>query len=134
MADTFSFTKLVVGDLEGMASFYERAYGLKSFDRVKAVIAGEPIDEIMLGVDSAHGPGSIVLLTWPERPKPSPGAVILGVVSDDLEALVARVTAAGGTVFDDIRDSEAAPVRVAFLADPEGNLTECVQVTGPIDG
>lgn len=80
------------------------------------------------------GPGSIVLLTWPERPAPSPGAVILGVVSDDIDALVDRVMAAGGKIFEGIRDAEAAPVRVAFLADPEGNLTECVQMTGPIDG
>jgi len=128
VAATFSFTKLVVGDLEGMSSFYQEAYGLKPFDRVKADIAGDAIDEIMLGVDSAFGPGSVVLLQYPERPAPTPGAVILGFTTDDLDALVARVEAAGGRLHGEVRVSDAAPVRVAFLLDPEGNLVECVQV------
>jgi predicted enzyme related to lactoylglutathione lyase len=132
MESSFGFTKLVVGDLEGMSAFYQQAYGLKPFDRVKADIAGEAIDEIMLGRDSAFGPGSVVLLQYPDKPAPQPGAVILGFTTDDLDALVARVQSAGGTLHGEVKISEAAPVRVAFLYDPEGNLAECVQVIGDI--
>ena len=132
MPTPFSFTKLVVQDLEGMSAYYQRAYGLKEFGRVQAEIEGDAIDEIFLGVDSGHGPGALTLLQYPTRPAPSPGAIILGFVTEDLDALVADVEAAGGTVRDGIRESEAAPVRVAFTADPEGNLAENVQVTGPV--
>ena len=132
MPTPFSFTKLVVHDLEGMSAYYQRAYGLKEFERIQAEIEGDAIDEIFLGIDAAHGPGTLTLLQFPTRPAPTPGAIILGFVTDDLEALVAAVEAAGGTVREGIRESEAAPVRVAFTVDPEGNLAENVQVIGAV--
>lgn len=132
MSTPFSFTKLVVHDLDGMSRFYQQAYGLKEFGRVQADIEGDAIDEIFLGVDGPHGPGALTLLTYPDRPAPTPGALILGFITEDLDALVSSVEAAGGTLRDGIRESEAAPVRVAFTADPEGNLAENVQVTGEV--
>lgn len=134
MAATYSFTKLVVHDLEKMSAYYQAAYGMKEFDRVKADIGGDPIDEIMLGVDSAYGPGSLMLLQFPERSAPTPGAVILGFQTDDLDGLVDRVRAAGGSLYTEISESDVAPVRVAFTTDPEGNHAECVQITGPVEG
>lgn len=130
MATIYSFTKLVVHDLEKMAAFYSKVYGLRQFDRVQADIGIDPIDEIMLGVDSAYGPGSIVLLEFVGKPPPAPGAVILGFQTDDLEALVDLVIANGGSLYTEIKESEVAPVRVAFTRDPEGNLAECVQMIG----
>jgi len=127
----FSFTKLVVKDLEAMSVFYQRVYGLEEFDRVQATIEGEPIDEIMLGLDSAYGPGSIILLKFVDRPAPRAGAVILGFQTDDLDALVERTLEHGGSLHSGISESEVAPVRVAFTVDPEGNLTECVQMVEP---
>ena len=132
MPTPLSFTKLVVHDLEGMSDFYQRAYGLREFVRVQAEIEGEAIDEIFLGVDAPHGPGALTLLTYPDRPAPTPGALILGFATEDLDALVSSVEAAGGTLRDGIRESEVAPVRVAFTADPEGNLAENVQVTSEV--
>jgi predicted enzyme related to lactoylglutathione lyase len=132
MASTFSFTKLIVHDLQKMSAFYQAAYGLKDFDRVQADNDGDPIDEIMLGVDSAHGPGSIMLLKFTERAAPTPGAVVLGFQTDDLEGLIDAVLAAGGSQYGEIKTSEVAPVRVAFTIDPEGNHSENVQVIAPI--
>ena len=128
----FSFTKLVVHDLEAMSAYYQRVYDLKEFDRVQADIAGEGIDEIMLGVESAYGPGSIILLRFVDRPAPRPGAVILGFQTDDLDALVERTLEHGGSLHSGISQSDVAPVRVAFTVDPEGNLTECVQMVAPV--
>lgn len=127
----FSFTKLVVHDLEAMSDYYQRVYGLKPFDRVKAAIGDDPIDEIMLGVDSAYGPGSIMLLKFVDRPAPTAGAVILGFQTDDLDALVERTLEHGGSLHSGISESDVAPVRVAFTIDPEGNHTECVQMVPP---
>jgi predicted enzyme related to lactoylglutathione lyase len=134
MNATFSFTKLVVDDLEKMSAFYQQAYGLKEFERIQAKIGSDPIDEIMLGVESAYGPGSIMLLKFVNGPAPANGAVILGFQTDDLEKLVERVATSGGSVHSEIHDSEVAPVRIAFTIDPEGNLAECVQITGPVEG
>lgn len=128
MDATYSFTKLVVGDLEKMSAYYQAVYGLRAFDRIQADIGGDPIDEIMLGKDSAHGPGSLMLLRFVDRKAPEPGALILGFQTDDLEALVERVLANGGSVHVPIRSSDVAPVRVAFTVDPEGNHAECVQL------
>lgn len=127
MNATFSFTKLVVDDLDKMSAYYQQVYGLKQFDRIQAEIGVDPIDEIMLGIDSAYGPGSIMLLKFVDQPAPAPGAVILGFQTDDLEALVERTIASGGSLHAEIRESDVASVRVAFTVDPEGNQAECVQ-------
>lgn len=124
---TFGFTKLVVGDLEMMKSFYTNVYGLKQFDRIRADIGIDPIDEIMLGRDSSFGPGSIVLLRFTELTPPRPGAVILGFITDDLQGLLDRIVANGGRVHAAIKDIPEMKVRVAFAKDPEGNLAELVQ-------
>ena len=131
MSTTYSFTKLVVDDLEKMSTFYQDVYGLAVFDRVQAEIGVDPIDEIMLGIDSAHGPGSIMLLKFVDKPAPAPGAVILGFQTDDLEALVDRVVANGGSIHAAIETSDLAPVKVAFTVDPEGNHAECIQFLTP---
>ncbi len=125
---TFGFTKLVVGDLDKMKAFYTNVFGLKQFDRVKADIGIDPIDEIMLGRDSGFGPGSLVLLRFTELAPPRPGAVILGFITDDLNALVDRIVANGGRLHAEIKDIPEMKVRVAFAKDPEGNLAELVQM------
>lgn len=125
---TFGFTKLVVGDLDKMKAFYTNVFGLKQFDRVKADIGIDPIDEIMLGHDSGFGPGSLVLLRFTELAPPRPGAVILGFVTDDLNALIDRIVANGGRLHAAIKDIPEMKVRVAFAKDPEGNLAELVQM------
>ena len=71
---TYSFTKLVVDDLEKMSAYYQKVYNLKEFDRVQADIGIDPIDEIMLGLDSAYGPGSLMLLKFVDRPAPVAGS------------------------------------------------------------
>ena len=124
---TFGFTKLVVGDLEKMKSFYANAFGLKQFDRIQAEIGIDPIDEIMLGRDSGFGPGSIVLLRYTELAPPRPGSVILGFITDDLKGLLDRIVASGGRVHSAMKDIPEMKVRVAFAKDPEGNLAELVQ-------
>lgn len=125
---TFGFTKLVVGDLEKMKAFYTNVYDLKQFDRVVADIGVDPIDEIMLGRDSGFGPGSLVLLRFTELAPPRPGSVILGFITDDLGALVDRIVANGGRIHSAIKEIPEMKVRVAFAKDPEGNLTELVQM------
>ncbi len=127
--ETFSFTKLIVHDLEKLAAFYRDVYGLHAVNRVRGEsIGGEEIDEIMLSADSSAQWSSFVLLKYLGRaPSPS-GEAILGFTTNDLSALLDRVRAAGGSVHAAAKDLPHLGVRVAFAKDPEGHLAELVEV------
>lgn len=128
MTSSFSFTKLIVDDLERMARFYRDAYDLHAVHRVQGHIAGESIDEIMLSPDPQAPFGTIVLLKFVERATPPRGEIVLGFTTDDLPALLERVRRSGGSVHEDVREMPDLKVRVAFATDPEGHLAELVQV------
>ena len=124
------FTKLIVHDLEGMAAFYRDVYGLHAVNRVTGEsIGGEPIDEIMLSADPKAQWSSLVLLKYLGRKASPNGEVILGFTTDDLPALLERVTKAGGGITAPTQELPHLGVRVAFATDPEGHLAELVQVT-----
>jgi len=126
---SFSFTKLVVHDLEKMAVFYRDVYGLHAVQRVRGEsIGGEEIDEIMVSADPKAQFGSLVLLKYLGRaPSPS-GELILGFTTGDLPALLERVRAAGGGVHAPIKEMPELSLRVAFATDPEGHLAELVEL------
>jgi predicted enzyme related to lactoylglutathione lyase len=127
--ETFSFTKLIVHDLERMAAFYRDVYGLHAVNRVRGEsIGGEEIDEIMMSPDPGAQWASLVLLKYVAR-QPSPsGEVILGFTTADLPTLLERVTKAGGRIHAPLEEMPALKIRVAFATDPEGHLAELVQV------
>ena len=129
MTSTFSFTKLIVDDVEKMAAFYGAVYGLHAVNRVRGEsIGGEEIDEIMLSPDPKAPFGTLVLLRYVGRAASPNGEAILGFTTDDLPALLDRVRAAGGGVHAPIKELPHLKVRVAFATDPEGHLAELVQV------
>jgi predicted enzyme related to lactoylglutathione lyase len=125
---SYAFTKLVVHDLEKQAAFYQQVYGLRQIARVQASIAGEPIDEIILGVGSEMSRSSIILLKYTERQPPRDTEVILGWRTDDLPALLDRIGAAGGRVVSDLEVKPDLKVKVAFATDPEGHLAELIEM------
>jgi predicted enzyme related to lactoylglutathione lyase len=129
MSASFGFTKLVVDDVEKMAAFYRDVYGLHAVNRVRGEsVGGEEIDEIMLSADPNAQWSSFVVLKYLGRaPSPS-GEVILGFTTDDLPALLERVTKAGGRIHAATKELPHLGVRVAFATDPEGHLAELVQV------
>ena len=126
---SFSFSKLIVHDLEKMAAFYRDVYGLHAVNRVRGQsIGGEEIDEIMVSADPKAAYGSLVLLKYLGRgPSPS-GELILGFTTDDLPGLLERVCAAGGGVYARIKEISEMKLRVAFATDPEGHLAELVEM------
>jgi predicted enzyme related to lactoylglutathione lyase len=127
---TYAFTKLVVDDLEKLSAFYQQVYGLRQIARVQASIAGEPIDEIILGVGSEMSRSSIILLKYTGRQPPRDTEVILGWRTDDLPALLDRIRAAGGRVVSDLEVKPELKVKVAFATDPEGHLAELIEMLG----
>ena len=123
----FSFTKLLVDDLEKAASFYRSVCGLVEQQRVDATIEGRPIREITF-LPTDPGGGSLTLLTFLGAPKPHTDELILGFTTSDIEAFVDRVQAAGGCIADPIRALPEHRLRVAFVKDVEGHLIEVVQL------
>ena len=127
LRSSFSFTKLVVDDLEKMASFYSEVYGLEQVQRIQSDIAGAPIDEIILREPGDPGMGSLILLKFTGKPAPSDWETILGFNTNDIDALFERVVAAGGAIHSPKRESSVGQVLVGFVKDPEGHLAEVVQ-------
>ena len=130
MSDTpsLSSTKLIVGDLEKAKAFYCEAYGFCERGRIQAEMLGEPIDEYLLG--RGDDPGvPLILVKYLERGAPPVGEeVALVFMASDLDALFQRVRASGGTVLVEPFQSEHAPMRAGFTADPEGHLIENIEM------
>ena len=127
--ETYSFTKLIVHDLDGMAAFYREAYGLHAVNRVRGESIGrEEIDEIMLSPDPNARYGPLVLLEYLGRGPSPAGEVILGFTTGDLPGLLERVEKAGGGITAPIKEMPELKLRVAFATDPEGHLAELVQL------
>ena len=123
----FSFTKLVVADLETSAAFYTEVFGLQEQYRVKDAIGGRQIEEILYEA-TAPGGGTFVLLHFSDTPDAMPGSVIAGFVTDEIDDVFTRAVAAGATVIQTAHDAPEHGVRVGFLADPDGHLLEICQL------
>ena len=127
----FSFTKLIVNDEETMARNYHEVYGLNAIQRVQgeSSAAGEPFREIIMGPGGSMSPDeSLVMFSFTGRPAPRDQECILGFVTDDLDALVARIAANGGKLVGPIKSMPEHGIRVVFATDPEGHLSENVQM------
>jgi predicted enzyme related to lactoylglutathione lyase len=122
----FGFSKLVVGNLERSAAFYQAVCGLVEAGRYDAEIGGREIREILFRPTS-KGAGTLVLLSFVDDPRPGAGEAILGFSTPDLDAFVQRARAAGGSVFQAPKTIDDLKIRVAFVKDPEGHLLEVVQ-------
>ncbi len=121
----FSFTKVVVDDLEACAAFYAATFGLEEQYRVSAQVVGRPMDEIVFA-GTAPGAGTFILLRFPEAGAAAAG-VIPGFSTDEIEAVFERAVAAGGSVAQAAADMPEHGHRVGFLTDPEGRLIEVAQ-------
>jgi predicted enzyme related to lactoylglutathione lyase len=124
---SFGFTKLIVGDLDKAATFYMSVCGLTEQARVEEKVGGRAISEIIFA-PAYQGGASLVLLAYPDTPRPSAGEVILGFATPDVDAFVSRVVAGGGAVVDVPISRPDHGVRVAVVKDPEGHLIEVVQM------
>ena len=124
--EIFAFTKLVVGDLDRSAAFYEAVCEIRPQARIQGAIAGRPITEIVYEPTNKGG-ASLVLLAYDDEPKPASGEIIVGFASPDAEAFIARAVAAGGTSAEPVRDVPDLELKVGFVSDPEGHLIEVIE-------
>jgi len=123
---TFNFTKLVVGDLEKSHAFYTEVCGLEEHVRINSSLKGEPFVEIMYKAQYPGGP-TFVLLQYLNLPAPAPGEIILGFITPDINAFIARAEKAGGKLLQAIKTNEEHRVKVGFVSDAEGRVIEVVE-------
>lgn len=127
---SFSFTKLIVDDEEAMAEYYHQVYGLNKLHRVENPQSGAdgPIREVIMGPGETMSSESLVMFKFLDRPAPRDQEVILGFVTEDLDALAERVLANGGKHAGPTKTMPEHGVRVLFTTDPEGRLSENVEL------
>jgi len=130
---TYTFTKLVVDDVDAMCDYYCSVFGLHpgTRERFDDGVGGEPIDEVALVANPGDPFGAVSLLTFEQRVYAAAprDEVILGFTTPDLSALVDRVTKAGGMLVGPIKEMPSHNIRVAFARDPEGHLCELVELS-----
>jgi predicted enzyme related to lactoylglutathione lyase len=127
---TLTFTKVVVDDLDAMADYYCTVFGLHRGlrEQFEDGVGGEPIDEIALVASPGDPFGALSLLKFMNRAAAKNDEVILGFTTLDLSALLDRVRRAGGTLFGKVKEMPDHGIRVAFARDPEGHLSELVEL------
>lgn len=125
----FGFTKLVVTDLEAAATFYKSVAGLTELARIDEEVAGQKISEILFK-PNYEGAATFALFKFHGQAQPGASEVVLGFVTDNVDAFLERAVAAGGALVDPARDMPHHGVRVGFVKDHEGHLLEVVQMLG----
>ena len=123
----FGFSKTFVHDLDAMASFYENVFGMLPFNRHQDVMFGRQIDEITYQSTYPGGP-ALTLIKYMDSEGPSAGESVQGFITQNLEELIERAKAAGGTVPEAIRTIPEFGIKVAFVCDPEGHINEVVEM------
>ena len=144
--DRFSHLGLCVADLERSLRFYRDVLGFR--ERSRLDVAGAHADRLLalpgvklraiylerdglrlelLHFDSPAAPGSAPAA----RPMNALGLTHLSLRVSDVDALLARIVAAGGRVLDATRINLPPASTVAlFVTDPDGTRIELVQAPG----
>lgn len=120
---TLAMTKLVVADLERAKTFYEAVCGVREAQRIKGVVDGGPITELIMEAATPGG-ATLVLFHYHEVAAPPPGACVLVFNTDDVAAFVARAEQAGGSVTQATTHLPEFGLSYALLRDPEGHVLE----------
>jgi lactoylglutathione lyase len=134
----FHHVGVSVSDLERSLAWYGEVLGFKpgyAFEVPQAGLRGRfAVNEDGVSIEliekSGARPGA--LLSEDGRPNPIVANGVLGynhfaLAVSDLDGTYARIIAAGGREVWDPRPSPEPGVRMAYLADPDGNLVELIE-------
>jgi len=126
-ATQYIFGKTFVHDLEAMGAFYEEVFGLIPLVRHNDIMLGREISEIIYQSTFQAGP-RLTLIKYLDSIGPLAGESVQGFATEDMEALIARALAAGGTVPEPIRSLPEFGVEFVFVLDPEGHVNEVTRM------
>lgn len=129
MSSQFSFTKIIVADVDRLFAFYRDVFGMAETARVRQGEGEAELDEIIMGpAGTAYSLPSLVIQRYPNRPIPARGEATLGFIVSDIDRTIETALAAGATIDRPIRTATEHSIRVAFIKDPDGHLIEIVQM------
>lgn len=119
-----AFFKLNVADMDPALAFWREAFGF-----TVAMTFDEPhFLEHVLDLPGQEAGPSLMLVAWKDERETGVGHGHgpVGFMTDDIETVRGKAIAAGATALGDI--FEAAGVRIAMLASPQGHEIELVQL------
>ncbi len=129
MSSQFSFTKIIVADVDRLYGFYHDVFGLAQINRVRQGEGQAELDEIIMGPAGAgYSVPSLVIQRYPNRPVPARGEATLGFIVADIDRTIQTAVAAGAVIDRPVRTAAEHGIRVAFIKDPDGHLIEIVQM------
>jgi lactoylglutathione lyase len=125
---------LSVGDLDAAAQFYSRAFGFRR--QVEFALDPHPIRGLMLRHETGmrlelfEREGSVpgIQGATPIDAPATRGYGHFAFAAPDIDSVFARALEAGASAVFEPAPSPEPGVRFAFLADPEGNLVELVEL------
>jgi predicted enzyme related to lactoylglutathione lyase len=127
--------RLGAKDVVALAKFYDAALGLKEIDRV-----GQPPTEIIMRygatVDAAKAGSSPEFLVQLREPGAANDPITHAIFHvSDLGATLKAAKAAGATMKGDVASVPIGgmPVKIATLADPDGNVLELMELPKGVD-
>lgn len=123
----FFLTKLMVRDVALLERFYLDVLGFGHVRRIEEGKGEHAFIEVFLSVGKAPDGAQLVLMQYLNQPAPSPGEAQLGLLVDDVDATVAAVQSAGGSVAFPAFTIPEHFLRMAYVADPEEHTLELMQ-------
>jgi predicted enzyme related to lactoylglutathione lyase len=127
----FSFTKLVVADLERAVRFYGEVFGMAALHRVRSEEHAYPLEEVVMGLGEHGGGHRLVLVCYLDRPAPPPGALWTGFVVSDMAATLEVLARCGGRVEVPAHENAEHGVVAVLATDPEGHHIEIIRTLAP---
>jgi lactoylglutathione lyase len=125
---TWSFTKVVVVDLDAEVAFYQDVFGLQEGHRLKGGLEGALFEEVFFA--RGEGPPVLGLVMYVDRQPPPVGESVIGFSTPDIAAVFERARRHGGTVRrEPINSEQSHGFTVGLLEDPEGHVIEVVEIT-----
>ena len=124
----FSFTKLVVADLERAERFYSEAFGMQALHRVRSEEHAYPLEEAIMALGEGLEQHRLMLVHYLTRPCPPSGAVWTGFVVADIAATLEALTRCGGRLEVAAHANQEHGVLAVLAADPDGHMIEVIQM------
>ena len=123
---TWSFTKVLVADLETEVAFYRDVFGLEEAHRMKAGLDSDPAEEVFFATHQGYP--VLGLVTYLHRQPPPVGETIIGISVPDIRAAFERAKHCGGKVAREPTTSEQTHgYTIGLLEDPEGHIIEVLE-------
>lgn len=127
-AASWSFTKVVVANLDAEVAFYRDVFGLEEGHRLKGGLDGAAFEEVFF-ISGQRSP-ILGLVSYVDRLPPQVGETVTGFSTPDIAALFERAKHHGGAIrLEPMNSEESLGFTVGLLEDPEGHLIEVLEVS-----